>query len=376
MKWLHSFLGAVTLTAVLAGCGGGGGDETNASFADAQSASGPMQSPLRAAQQPAAASTFELADVLAYIRATNLYDPQRIHEAALVAGLDASQLDGIYGLAPGTAAAYIAAQRWTPLPGGATVIGLGAALPVAITSATAIAYGRTATFTLTGSNLSPSNLSVVIANCTGLALAAGGSATARTVTCKPSATGALTVQARSLAGSVLLSASFTVPEPQVTLATSQGTVVLELNPAKAPATVNNFLAYVNDGFYASTLFHRVISGFMIQGGGFTSGLAARAPTYPAIVLESANGLSNLRGTVAMARTNVANSATSQFFINHVDNLFLNYSSGASPGYAVFGRVVSGMDVVDRITTLPTRTVGAFQDVPQTDVTILSAQQTR
>ncbi len=365
MKMIHNFLGAVTLAALLAGCGGGGVDEAPASFTDA-------------AQPPAAATIFELADVLAHIRATNLYDPQRIHAAALAVGLDASQLDGIYGLTPGTAAAYIAAQRWTPLTGGATVIGLGAAQPTAITASGTLAYGRTATFTLTGSNLSPSNLSVAIANCTGLALAAGGSATARTVTCKPSATGALTVQARSLAGSVLLSAGFTVPEPQVTVATSQGTVVLELNPAKAPVTVNNFLAYVNDGFYSSTLFHRVISGFMIQGGGFTSGLAARTPTYPAIVLEStnANGLSNLRGTVAMARTNVANSATSQFFINHVDNLFLNYSGSLSPGYAVFGRVVSGMDVVDRITTLPTRTVGAFENVPQTDVTILSAQQTR
>ena len=363
MKLIHSFLGASVLAALLAGCGGGGADDAPAM-------------PAVAAQPPAAAATFELADVLAYIRAANLYDPQRIHEAALAAGLDASQLDGIYGLAPGTAAAYISAQRWTPLPGGAAVIGLGTAQPTAITAAGALAYGRTATFTLTGSNLSPSNLSIAIANCTGLALAAGGSATARTVTCKPSATGALTVQARSLAGSVLLSAGFTVPEPQVTVATSQGTVVLELNPAQAPVTVNNFLAYVNDGFYASTLFHRVISGFMIQGGGFTSGMAARTPTYPAIVLESTNGLSNLRGTVAMARTSVANSATSQFFINHVDNLFLNYSNSASPGYAVFGRVVSGMDVVDRITTLPTRTVGAFQDVPQTDVTILSAQQTR
>lgn len=372
MKWIHSFLGAAALAALLSGCGGGAADDAPVSFAAAQA----VGSPLRAAQPPAAASVFELADVQAYIRANNLYEPQRIHAAALAAGLDASQLDGLYGLAPGTAAAYITAQRWTPLPGGATVTGLGAAQPAAIATAGTLAYGRIATFNLTGSNLSPSNLSVSVSNCAGLALAAGGSGSARTVTCKPTATGVLTVQARNLAGAVLLSASFTVPEPQVTLVTSQGTVLLELNPAQAPVTVNNFLAYVNDGFYAGTLFHRVISGFMIQGGGFASGMSARTPVYPAIVLESNNGLSNLRGTVAMARTNVANSATSQFFINHVDNLFLNYSSSTSPGYAVFGRVVSGMDVVDRITTLPTRSVGAFQDVPQTDVTILSAQQTR
>ncbi|MGE0330965.1 MAG: peptidylprolyl isomerase [Ramlibacter sp.] len=335
-----------------------------------------MSSPTSQAQPPAAAATYDLADVQAYIRATSLYDPQRIHEAALAAGLDATQLDGIYGLAPGTAAAYIATQRWAPLPGGATVVGLGPAQPVAITPTSALAYGRTATFALTGSNLSPSNLSISVTNCAGLALAAGGNATARTLTCKPASTGALTVQARNLAGSELLAASFTVPEPQVTVATSQGTVVLELNPAQAPVTVNNFLTYVNDGFYTSTLFHRVISGFMVQGGGFTGGMALRSPTYPAITLESANGLSNLRGTVAMARTSAANSATSQFFINQVDNLFLNYSSATSPGYAVFGRVVSGMDVVDRIASLPTRTVGAFQDVPQTDVTIQSALQTR
>ena len=145
------------------------------------------------------------------------------------------------------------------------------------------------------------------------------------------------MQARSPSGSVLLSATFTVPQPQVTLATSQSTVVLELNPAQAPVTVNNFLAYVNDGFYTGTLFHRVIPNFMIQGGGYTSGLVARRTPYGPILLESNNGLSNLRGTVAMARTSVANSATSQFFINHVDNLFLNYSSSASPACSCTGR---------------------------------------
>lgn len=360
---------SLALSATLSACGGGAGDAaaTPTDFASAVSAQ-------RAPQAPAAANVFELADVLTYIRVNNLYIPTQIYQAAQAAGLDATQLDGLYGLSPGTAAAFIAGQGWAPLAGGATVVGLGTAQPTAISAGT-LSYGRTASFTITGSNLSPSNLSVSADKCTGLALAAGGNGGTRTLTCRVSGTGALQVQARTPAGGVLLSSSFTVPQPQVTVATSQGTIVLELNPTQAPVTVNNFLAYTGDGFYTGVLFHRVISGFVIQAGGATSGLVAKAATYPPIVLESANGLSNLRGTVAMARTNDPNSATSQFFINHVDNLNLN-NSATSAGYAVFGGVVSGMDVVDRIAALPTRTVGPYQNVPQTEVTILSAQQTR
>lgn len=372
MKTVLNFLVAAMLALGLAGCGGGEPDSVPASFAEVQA----MRNPHRAPQPPQAAMTFDLADVQAYIRAFNLYDPRRIYEAAQVAGLSATQLDGIYGLAAGTAGAYIATQGWAALPGGATVVGLGAAQPAAITAAGTLAYGRTASFSVTGSNLSTANVSVAVSNCVVNALASSATGAALTSSCTPIVPGTLTVQARSPSGSVLLSATFTVPQPQVTLATSQGTVVLELNPAQAPVTVNNFLAYVNDGFYTGTLFHRVIPNFMIQGGGYTSGLVARRTPYGPILLESNNGLSNLRGTVAMARTSVANSATSQFFINHVDNLFLNYSSSASPGYAVFGRVVSGMDVVDRIAAMPTRSVSGLADVPQTEVTILSAQQTR
>ena len=164
-------------------------------------------------------------------------------------------------------------------------------------------------------------------------------------------------------------------DPQLTLQTSLGAVVLDLNPALAPVTVANMLAYANTGFYDNTLFHRVIAGFMVQGGGFTSGLVNVTPTYNPIVLESNNGLSNLRGTIAMARTNAADSATAQFFVNLVDNAFLNYSSSASPGYAVFGKVVSGMSVIDSIAQVPTKTVIPYANVPVTDVTITSAQQT-
>jgi cyclophilin family peptidyl-prolyl cis-trans isomerase/methionine-rich copper-binding protein CopC len=164
-------------------------------------------------------------------------------------------------------------------------------------------------------------------------------------------------------------------DPQVTLQTSMGTVVLDLYPEQAPVTVANMLAYVNSGFYANTLFHRVIPTFMIQGGGFTDGLVNKTPTYAPIVLESNNGLSNLRGTIAMARTTDPDSATSQFFINRVDNTFLNYSSAASPGYAAFGQVVSGLAVVDSIAQVPTAVVGQFADVPISNVTITSFTQT-
>lgn len=165
-------------------------------------------------------------------------------------------------------------------------------------------------------------------------------------------------------------------KPRVTLNTSLGNIQVELDPASAPVTTANMLAYVRDGFYNQTLFHRVIENFMVQGGGFESPLTYKTPTYAPIALESNNGLSNLRGTIAMARTSNPNSATAQFFINHVDNGFLNYTSTASPGYAVFGRVTSGMSVVDQIARVPTTTVGYYEDVPQSDVVIQTAAMTQ
>lgn len=164
-------------------------------------------------------------------------------------------------------------------------------------------------------------------------------------------------------------------DPQVTLDTSLGAIVIELDPEKAPLTVANMLAYVGADFYDNTLFHRVIPDFMVQGGGFNVDLVYKTPIYGAIALESNNGLANLRGTIAMARTAVADSATSQFFINQVDNSFLNYKSAASPGYAVFGQVVSDLDVIDRIAQVETTTVGFYEDVPVTEVLITSIEQT-
>ena len=165
-------------------------------------------------------------------------------------------------------------------------------------------------------------------------------------------------------------------KPQVSVQTSLGTFVIGLEPASATYTVVNFLAYVNTGFYSNLTFHRVIPGFMIQGGGFKTGLVQKTATYSAIPLEANNGLGNLRGTVAMARTSAPNSATSQFFVNLVDNAFLNYpGQDGSGGYAVFGNVVSGLSVVDKIAKVATHSVSGFTKVPTKDVTILSAKET-
>jgi peptidyl-prolyl cis-trans isomerase A (cyclophilin A) len=160
---------------------------------------------------------------------------------------------------------------------------------------------------------------------------------------------------------------------RVELDTSKGKIVIELDPAKAPNTTKNFLTYVNEGFYTNTIFHRVIPRFMIQGGGFTADMHQK-PTRPPIAIESNNGLKNNRSTIAMARTNDPNSATAQFFINTVNNDFLNYGGSGKPGYTVFGKVVEGMNVVDAIEKVKTQNVGMNADVPAEPITILSAKE--
>ena len=162
--------------------------------------------------------------------------------------------------------------------------------------------------------------------------------------------------------------------PKVLLKTSMGDITVELYPDKAPKSVENFLTYAKSGFYDGTIFHRVIATFMIQGGGFSNNdLQRPKQTRASIVNESKNGLSNLQGTLAMARTQDPNSATAQFFINTVDNPRLDYTDDASPGYCVFGKVVSGLDVVDKIKVVPTGAQGPFRsDVPTTPVVIEKA----
>jgi len=159
----------------------------------------------------------------------------------------------------------------------------------------------------------------------------------------------------------------------VTMDTSHGNIVIELNEDKAPETVKNFLSYVNSGFFDGTIFHRVIPNFMVQGGGFNPDMSQKSCEEP-IKNEADNGLENDRGTIAMARTNDPHSATAQFFINHNDNAFLNHSAptGAGWGYCVFGKVTDGMDAVDAIAAVSTGNTGGHGDVPVETVTINKA----
>lgn len=168
---------------------------------------------------------------------------------------------------------------------------------------------------------------------------------------------------RAGAVGLLMLASLAANAQTVKLSTTLGEIRIELDAEKAPKSTANFIQYVKAGHYDGTLFHRVIENFMVQGGGYDKNLAQR-PTKPPIPLESRNGLNNVRGSVAMARTNDPNSATSQFFINVVDNPFLDAENARDGnGYTVFGRVVSGMDVVDQIRAAPTEAKGVFQNLP-------------
>lgn len=168
-------------------------------------------------------------------------------------------------------------------------------------------------------------------------------------------------------------ADATSANPKVVLETSQGPITIELFAAEAPLASANFLEYVKSGFYDGTIFHRIVPGFVIQGGGFTAGMAQKG-TRPPIKNEANNGMTNQRGTLAMARRQDPDSASSQFFVNLTDNDFLNHQAETATGwgYAVFGRVVAGMDIVDAIARSPTGVVGGMPDVPLTPVTVNSA----
>ncbi|HEX5515544.1 MAG TPA: peptidylprolyl isomerase [Gammaproteobacteria bacterium] len=191
---------------------------------------------------------------------------------------------------------------------------------------------------------------------------------------------------RKLAGSVLVAVGLVLSaalpaaaadqakggKPMVVFSTNYGDFTLELYPDKAPITVENFLSYVDSGFYDGTIFHRVIPGFVIQGGGFTEDMQQKRTQAP-IKNEADNGLKNLRGTLSMARTSDINSATSQFFVNLKDNAFLDHGS-RDFGYAVFAKVVDGMDVIDKIAAVPTGNRGGHQDVPREPVIVKSASR--
>jgi peptidyl-prolyl cis-trans isomerase A (cyclophilin A) len=171
-----------------------------------------------------------------------------------------------------------------------------------------------------------------------------------------------------------LAASAASTWPTVCMLTSSGEIVVELYDTYSPQTVANFYKYVAAGFYTKTLIHRVDRDFVIQGGGYTSGMVAKTPLYAPIKLESNNGLSNLRGTIAMARRSDADSATSQFFFNVVDNTSLDYQSATNPGYAVFGRIISGLNTLDAINVVPTYTYSPTDIEPRTEVLVYWMQR--
>jgi len=157
------------------------------------------------------------------------------------------------------------------------------------------------------------------------------------------------------------------------ITTNQGAITLELYPDKAPGTVENFMRYVNEAFYDGTIFHRVIKGFMIQGGGFNA-VMMQKDTHEPIKNEAANGLKNTKGSIAMARTSIPHSATAQFFINHKDNSFLDYPGQDGWGYCVFGKVIVGMDVIDAIANMQTTTKNRMRDVPKDTILIESIRK--
>ena len=239
-----------------------------------------------------------------------------------------------------------------------------------------IQYGQTATIYLGGNDLRSSLIVESEGACLNPTFGSASSTSMLVLNCTVSRTGNFVLTIKSAEGQVLNTTSISVPKPQVMLITSLGTVTLELEPEVAPISVNNFLSYVGKSYYSNTLFHRVIPGFVVQGGGYTTGLVKKTGQLSPIVLESNKGLLNVRGSLAMARTNVFNSATSEFFVNLVDNTFLDYRNAANPGYAVFGRVVQGMDVVDLIASNPTGVFNGFSDVPLADVLVNLAVQVK
>lgn len=249
-------------------------------------------------------------------------------------------------------------------------------------AATPAQYGRAGVWTVSGLNLDKGiGFAVASGSCENIAEISGGTAFQRQFSCRPTSVGELIAQVNELGGKELARLRVIIPTPVVQLSLAQGSIELELDPERAPITVQNFLNYVNSNFYNNTIFHRVIAEFVIQGGGFAPGTpnpVPKTPTQGPIVLESNNGLSNLRGTLAMARTSEPNSATSQFYVNVVDNPSLDYKSEQEPGYAVFGKVTAGLDVVDAISVVPTRAVPSLglTHLPVSNVVVTTARQVR
>jgi cyclophilin family peptidyl-prolyl cis-trans isomerase len=256
--------------------------------------------------------------------------------------------------------------------------GGGNSLPPVVTGVKVqlASYSKTATIYFGGKNLR-ANLNIDTSGaCINPTFASNSTTETLVFNCLVVKTGEFPIVVLNNQSQAIYQTQLTIPMPQVALITSNGSITVELDPTLAPLSTNNFLSYVSNGFYRSTLFHRVIPNFIVQGGGFTSGMVKKIGQSAAIELESNKGLSNVRGSLAMARTNLPNSATSEFYINLANNLSLDYESAANPGYAVFGRVIQGMDVVDALAAESTGVVGGLSDVPLADITLSIALQTK
>ncbi len=236
-------------------------------------------------------------------------------------------------------------------------------------------YGQTSTFRLVGQNLTQ-DFQVSISNCAGLAVLKGGSDTEQVVTCTPNGVGVGQITPKTKDGAIMLAKTFEIPNPQVKISTNFGDMTVELNAVAAPLTVNNYLKYVNANFYTNTIFHRLIPQFVVQGGWLSSGIAEQVGAGAPIALESNNGLKNTRGSIGMARTSAPNSATTQFYFNLVDNPKLDYQSETAPGYAVFGRIIEGLGVIDVMAQISTSTQYGLENFPTSNVVIKSVVQTK
>jgi len=238
-----------------------------------------------------------------------------------------------------------------------------------------VSFGLPAVFRLAGNNFDTQNFDISIAQgrCINLSQVASSPSNIF-VRCTPLATGPLRLQVKTSAGKVLFEKSFVVPSPRVLMQTNLGALTIELLPEAAPTTVINFLNYVHAGFYSSTIFHRLEQGFVLQGGLYNASLQPRGTPGDPIALESNNGLKNLKGTIAMARTSEPNSATSQFYFNLQDNPGLDFVSNVSLGYAVFGRIHEGLFLLDLFNSIQTVAREGFPSVPSFPLAIEFAAQ--
>jgi cyclophilin family peptidyl-prolyl cis-trans isomerase len=245
-----------------------------------------------------------------------------------------------------------------------------------------VAYARTMTVSVNGAGLTDSDLNLTIdaGRCTGVARSTAVSDAQASFTCRVDSIGRITAVVRLGSSDELARVSVEVPAPQVSFTITDGArsgnFTVELDPVAAPITVRNFMDYVVAGFYTQTIIHRVLPGRIIQGGGYNVERVFKPPLAAPITLESLNGLKNLRGTIAMARTDLPDTATSQYYINAVDNPAFD-ADGPGTGYAVFGRVISGLDVVDIASRVPVVTLSnEFSSIPATQITVTAVVQIR